>query len=173
MQSFCRTGLSQRLPKCQPVLTRLMRLVTTHGTTLFTLLGMRSPATANGLRNGSIVTCLVVAITRNSSTALRRPHEQVLSKWIYARRNDDDRGRAPDLAGLCLLRRHRSAFGGREPCASHARALHRTDLRVRRHRHSTQGIAVVDRRWRTRRDRDRSGIPTGNFFLLAAGSPAH
>src|SRR5262245_17359250 len=102
MQSFCRIGLSLRLPKCQPVLTRRMRSATTRGTMPFIGLGMKLPAIANGLRNGSIVTCLVVAITRNSSTAWRRRHEPVLS--IYARRNDDDRGRAPDLAGLCLLR---------------------------------------------------------------------
>src|SRR5262245_30326228 len=126
-----------------------MRLATTRGTTLFTLLGMKLPAIANGLRNGSIVTCFKVAITRNFSTALRRRHEQVLSKYIYARRNDDDRGRAPDLAGLCLLRRHRGAFRGRESCAPDSRARYSTDLRVRRHWHSTQRIAVVDRRWRT------------------------
>src|SRR5262245_21363309 len=128
MQSFCHIGSSQRLPKCQTMLTPRMHLATTHGTTLFTLLGMRSPATANGLRNGSIVTCLVVAITRNSLIALRRPHEQVLSKELYARRNDDDRGRAADLAGVCLLRRHRRAFRGCEPCTPDSRPRHSTDL---------------------------------------------
>jgi glutaconate CoA-transferase subunit A len=48
--------------------------------------------------------------------------------FYLARRNDDDRGRAPDLAGLCLLRRHRGAFRGREPCAPDSRARHSTDL---------------------------------------------
>src|SRR6266567_1990335 len=49
MQSFCRTGLSRRLPRCRQVLIPLMRMATTHGTTLFTWLGMRSPETADAV----------------------------------------------------------------------------------------------------------------------------
>src|SRR5438094_672182 len=150
-----------------------MRMATTHGTTPFTWLGMRSPAIVSASLTGSPVTCFVVATTRNSWTAWRRRHERafLLSKFIYSGRNDDDRSRAPDSARLCLLRRHRRAFRRGESCAPDSRRRHGANLRVRRHRHSPQGIAVVDRRWRVGRDRDRRSTLTRNFFLLAAGWP--
>src|SRR5207237_573986 len=93
----------------------------------------------------------LAATTRNSWKAWRRQHERpfVLSKFIYSGRNDDDRGRAPDSAGLCLLRRHRRAVRGRESCAPDSRTRHGANLRVWCHWHPPQCIAVVNRRWRT------------------------
>ena len=57
--------------------------------------------------------------------------------------------------------------------ANLARLTHAPDivphLRIWRHRHAAEGIAVIDWRWRVGRNGRRRGALTGNFFLLAAG----
>ena len=68
-----------------------------------------------------------------------------------------------------LLRRHRSAQRGGEPRASHARARHRTHLRIGLHRHETHMSAPFDRRRRTLRNGRHRGFDHRDLRLLAPG----